>query len=95
MTPNFRRVAARNIAEKLRESLRGVSATFREVSPQTLAENKNGLHELTRNLAEFSPGTFAFENFFSRSEREKKSFFSWDDLYVLNGWCLRLSPPKP
>ena len=42
---------------------------------------KNGLCELTRNLAEFSPQKFAFENFCSSSEREKK-IFSWADLYI-------------
>ena len=46
----------------------------RGVSPQNLAEKKNGLREPTRNLVEFSPRKFAFENFCSRSEREK-SFF--------------------
>ena len=36
---------------------------------------KNGLRELTRNLAEFSPQKFAFENFCSRSKCEKRAFF--------------------
>ena len=45
-------------------------------------EKKNGLRELTRNLAEFSPRKFAFENFCKRSEREKKELFSLADLYL-------------
>ena len=45
------------------------------------SRRKNGLCELTRNLAEFSPQKFAFENFCSSSEREKK-IFSWADLYI-------------
>ena len=36
---------------------------------------KNGLCELTRNLAGFSPRKFAFENFCSRSEHKKRAFF--------------------
>ena len=75
MTPSFRGVSARNLAEKFRESSRSFSASFRGVSPRHLAEKKNGLRELTRNLAEFSPRKFAFENFCSRSEREKGAFF--------------------
>ena len=56
---------------------RGVSArNFAEF----LAEKKKGLRELTRNLAEFSLRKFAFENFCSRSEREKKEAYSWADL---------------
>ena len=38
-------------------------------------EKKNGLCELTRNLMEFSLRKFAFENFCSRSELEKRAFF--------------------
>ena len=57
----------RNFAEKLRESSRSVSAKSRG--------EKNGLRELMRNLAEFSPRKFAFENFCSRSEREKRALF--------------------
>ena len=38
-------------------------------------EKNNGLRELTRNIAEFPLRKFAFENFCSRNEREKKSFF--------------------
>ena len=71
MTPSFRGVAARNLAEKFAEFLREFSWSF---SAKSRGE-KNGLRELTRNLAEFSPREFAFENFCSRSEREKKSFF--------------------
>ena len=36
---------------------------FRGISPRNVAMRKNGLRELTRNLAEFSPRKFAFENF--------------------------------
>ena len=43
----------------------------------------NSLRELTRNLAEFSPRKFEFENFCSRSEREKRAF-SWADLCMPN-----------
>ena len=82
MTPCFRGVSARNFEKKLRESSRCFSASFRGVSPRNFAEKKSGLRELTRNLAEFSPRKFAFENFCSRREREKKSFFSWADLYM-------------
>ena len=67
MTPSFREVSARNFAEFLREFSRSVSAKYRG--------EKKGLRELTRNLAEFSPRKFAFENFCSRSEREKRAFF--------------------
>ena len=64
-----------------------MNPSFREISRR----KKNGLRELTRNLAEFSPRNlaefsprkFAFENFCSRSEREKRGFFSWADLYIL------------
>ena len=52
----------------------------RGVSPRVFAEKKSGLRELTRNLEEFSPRKFAFENFCSRSEREEQ-FFSWAGLY--------------
>ena len=48
---------------------------FRGVSPRNVAMRKNGLRELTRNRAEFSPRKFAFENFCSRSEREIRAFF--------------------
>ena len=73
MTPSFRGVSARNFAEKLRESSRSVSASFRG--------DKNDLRELARNLSEFSLRKFAFEKFCSRSEREKRAF-AWADLYV-------------
>ena len=53
----------RKFAEKFAEFLRGISW-----------RKKNGLCELTRNFAEFSPRKFAFENFCSRSEREKRAF---------------------
>ena len=75
MTPSFRGVSARNFAKKLRERSRSISASFNGVSPRNLAEKKNGLRELMRNLAEFSPRKFAFKNFCSQSEREKESFF--------------------
>ena len=39
----------------------------RGVFPRNLAEKENDMRELTRNLAEFSPRKFAFENFCSRS----------------------------
>ena len=49
-------------ARKFAEKLRESSPRcFRGVSP--------------RNLAELSPRKFAFENFCSRSEREKRAFF--------------------
>ena len=47
---------------------------LREFS-QDFAEKKNGLREFTRNLAEYYPRKFAFENFCSQSEREKRAFF--------------------
>ena len=77
MTPSFRRISARNLLEKLHESSQSFSASFRGVSPRNLAEKKkkNGLHELTRNLEEFTPRKFVFEIFCSRSEREKRAFF--------------------
>ena len=68
MTSSFRGVAARNLGEKLRKISR---------------RKKNGLRKLTRKLAEFSPRKFAFENFCSRSEREKRAFFL--------GWSVDLS----
>ena len=74
MTPSFRGVSARNFAEKLRGSSQSFFAKF-------LGE-KNGLRELMRNLEEFSLRKFAFENFCSRSEREKE-LFSWADLYFV------------
>ena len=58
----------------LRELSQNICAKLREMS-----RRKKGLRELTRNLAEFSPRKFAFENFCSRSEREKRAF-SWADL---------------
>ena len=76
MTPSFRGVCAWKLAEKLRGVSRRVFAEFlREISRR---KKKNGLRELTeltRNLAEFSSRNFAFENIFSRSEREKIAFF--------------------
>ena len=75
MTPIFRGRGAQNLAEKLRENSRSFSASFREVSPRNLAEKTKGLRELTRTLAEFTPRKFTFENFCSRSEREKRAFF--------------------
>ena len=74
MTPCFRGVSARNFAEKLRESFRCFSASFRGASPPNLAEKKSGLFELMRNLAEFSSRKFAFENFV-RGVNAKKMFF--------------------
>ena len=67
ITPSFRGISVQKFAEKLRESSRSFSAKSRG--------EKNGLRELTRNLAEFSPRKFAFENFCSWSEREKRAFF--------------------
>ena len=57
-------------------------------------KKKNDLRKLTRNLAEFSPRKFAFENFCSRSERKKRAFSFGLSVYrrsissVL--WCLSL-----
>ena len=66
----------RYLAEKLRESSQSFSASFsRSFCAKSREEKKNGLRELTRNLAEFSPRKFAFEIFCSRSEREKRAFF--------------------
>ena len=65
----------RNSAEKLRESSQSFSASFRGVSSRNVAEKKIGLRELTQNLAEFCQRKFAFENFCSRSEREKRALF--------------------
>ena len=53
-----------------------MTPSFRGVYARKFAEKKKkGLHELTRNLAEFCPRKFAFENFCSRSERERRAFF--------------------
>ena len=60
--------------------LRVFAEFLREIS-----RRKNGLRELTRNLAEFSPRKFAFENFCSQSEREKRAFFlGWSVCGKLN-----------
>ena len=75
MTPSFRGASARNFAEKLRESSRYVLATFLRIFSANSRGEQNGLRELTRNLAEFSPRKFAFENFCSGSEPEKRFFF--------------------
>ena len=64
----------RVFAAYLREVSRRNSASFRGVSARSFAEKTKGLRELMRNLAEFSPRKFAFENFCSRSEREEKAF---------------------
>ena len=72
MTQSFRGVSARNFAMFLREfSTRKNSGSF---SAKTCGE-KNDLREHTRNLAKFFPQKFAFENFCSWSEREKRVFF--------------------
>ena len=64
-----------NLAGKLHESSRSFSASFSRSFCTKSREEKKGLRELMRNLAEFSLRKFTFENFCSRSEREKKSFF--------------------
>ena len=52
------------------ETPRKFAESLREIS-----RKKKDLRELTRNLAELSPRKFGFENFCSRSEREKRAFF--------------------
>ena len=59
MTPSFRGVSARNFAEKLRE----------------FSRRKKRSARFYANLAEFSPRKFAFKNFCSQCEREKRVFF--------------------
>ena len=52
------------------------------ISTRDFAEKKNGLCELKRNIAEFSPRKFAFENFCLGSEHEKRAFFLGWSVYV-------------
>ena len=65
----FRGETPRNFAEYIKLNSWSFSAKTRG--------DKNGLRELTRNLAEFSPGKFAFENFCSQCVNAKKVFFLW------------------
>ena len=65
------------IARFLRESSRSVSASF---SAKSRGEKKNGLRELTQNLAEFSPRNLRLR-IFVRGVNAKKELF-WADLYI-------------
>ena len=79
MTPSFRGLSARNLAEKLRESSRGFSASFRGVSPQNLAEKKMvcaNLREISRSFLRESSRL----RIFVRGVNSKKELFSWADL---------------
>ena len=83
MTPSFRGVAARNLAEKRRESSRSVSASFRGVSPRNVAEKKMvcaNLREISRSfLRESSRLRISV-----RGVNSKKDIFSWADLYAFS-----------
>ena len=60
--------------QKFAEFLGGFSRSFFAKS----RGEKNCLHKLTRNLSAFSPRKFAFKNFCSRIEREKRAcFLGW------------------
>ena len=76
MTPSFSRsICTKVCGETPRKFAEFLGEFSRSFSAKSLGEKKNGLRELTRNLAEFSPRKFAFENFCSRCERENKAFF--------------------
>ena len=56
--------------------VRGVSPrVFAEFLREISRRKIKNLRELTRNLAKFSSRKSAFENFCSRSEREKRALF--------------------
>ena len=72
------RVFAEYLAKFPGETLQKFADFLREFSRSFSAKSHgeiNGLREHPRNLAEFSPRKFAFENFCSWSEREKRAFF--------------------
>ena len=72
-----------NFAEKLRESSRSVSASFRGVSPRNLAEKKmvcSNLCEISRSFLRESSRL----RIFVRAVNAKKELFSWADLYIIS-----------
>ena len=82
MTPSFRRVSARNFVEKLRESSRCFSASFRGVSPHNLAEKKVVCANLREILQSFLRKSSRLRIFVC-GVNTKKELLSWADLYMV------------
>ena len=84
MTPSFRRVPARNFAEKLHESSRSFSASFRGVSLRNFTERKK---KICANLREISRKVRVWKLFFAEWTRKKKKKKKKKETFFL-GWSV-------
>ena len=81
MTPSFCGVAARNLAEKVRDSSWSFSVSFRGVSSRNLAEKKMvcaNLREISRSFHR----EISHLRIFVHGVNAKKELFYWADLYI-------------
>ena len=87
MTPSFRGIAARTLAEKVRESF--FAEFLREISRRKKMVCTN-LREISRSFLRESSG---LRNFV-RGVNAKKELFSWADLYICfhTTRCVRILP---